>query len=76
MNTHTCIKPGCGMTYEDTDTDAYYCPPCVVEKNRVAAEIDRKLKSTVSKREHKGVFVEKDFIGNGRIMFDSNGVRI
>lgn len=40
MNTHTCIKPGCGTTYQSDDVDAYYCAPCIVERNKIAAQID------------------------------------
>lgn len=43
MNTHTCIKPGCGKSYQDGDVDAYYCAECKLEKDKIAAEIDANL---------------------------------
>jgi hypothetical protein len=43
MTTHTCIKPGCGTTYEDQDPDPYYCLPCREENKRIAAEVEAKL---------------------------------
>ena len=45
MNTHTCIKPGCGMSYEDTDPDAYYCPGCNKQRKEIAAKIDATISS-------------------------------
>lgn len=46
MNKHTCIKPGCGASYEDDDVDAYYCPPCNEQRKIIAAEIDAKFPRT------------------------------
>lgn len=51
MNTHTCIKPGCGNSYQSEDVDAYYCPPCIVERNKAAAAIDATLGSR-PRKEH------------------------
>ena len=42
MNTHSCIK--CSTQYKDNDVDAYYCPECMKEKERIAKEIDSKIK--------------------------------
>lgn len=50
MNTHSCIK--CGTQYQDEETDAYYCETCLVEKRRIASEIDAKLASR-PKKEYK-----------------------
>lgn len=41
--THTCIKPGCEASYQDTDPDPYYCKVHLEEKNAVAAEVDAKV---------------------------------
>ena len=69
MNTHSCIKPGCGVSYEDNDPDAYYCPSCVVEKKRIAAEIDARVGSR-PRKEVKSRFSAKDFIGSrGQLFF-------
>lgn len=43
MTTHTCIRPGCGNSYEDNDVEAYYCPPCNKSRKALAAEIDAKI---------------------------------
>lgn len=40
---HRCIKPGCGREYEDAETDAYYCGVCLVDRKRIAVEIDARL---------------------------------
>lgn len=32
----------CKNLYEEADTEAYLCPPCLNEKKAIAAEIDRK----------------------------------
>jgi|CXWL01.1.fsa_nt_gi predicted nucleic acid-binding Zn-ribbon protein len=72
MNTHNCIK--CGAQYEDSEVDNYYCATCLVEKKRIAAEVDAKLagrprKQVVSR------FSAKDFKGkNGRIFFNANDI--
>ena len=61
--THTCIKPGCGASYEDSDPDPFYCPSCTEQKKSIATEIDTRLGS----RPKKVVvprFTAKDFIGN------------
>lgn len=41
MNTHACLK--CKTQYEDEEVDAYYCTTCLVEKKRIADEIDAKI---------------------------------
>lgn len=70
---HTCIKPGCGASYEDDEIDAYYCPPCNEQRKTIAAEIDAKLAG-----KHKEItprFTAKDFVGNrGRIFFNINDI--
>jgi len=43
MHTHTCIRPGCGTSYQDSDPDAYYCPPCLKARKDIAAQVDAKL---------------------------------
>ena len=35
-----CIK--CTDQYEEADSEAYYCPTCLVEVKAIAQEIDRK----------------------------------
>lgn len=48
MYSHACIK--CQTPYQDTDPDRYYCPPCVAENKKIAAEIDRKLAHSPKKQ--------------------------
>lgn len=36
-----CIK--CSEEYNEKDKDAYYCPTCLIEKNKIAIEIDKKF---------------------------------
>lgn len=43
MNTHICIRPGCGASYQSEDVEVYYCPEHLAEKNRIAEEITRKV---------------------------------
>lgn len=43
MFTHPCLK--CATTYQDADPDAYYCPTCLTERKKLAAQIDKKMKS-------------------------------
>lgn len=42
MNQHTCIRPQCGIKYEDNEPDDYYCPTHDAERKAIAAEIDAK----------------------------------
>jgi hypothetical protein len=49
--THACLK--CQTRYEDTDPEPYYCESCKVERKAIAAEIDKKLATRVSKRQQK-----------------------
>lgn len=51
MNTHTCIKPGCGTSYEDTDVEAYYCPSCNDERKEIAKQVDARLQA-IPKTQH------------------------
>jgi uncharacterized Zn ribbon protein len=39
--THKCIK--CRTDYQSNDEDAYYCAPCVAEKNEIARKIDQQV---------------------------------
>jgi len=39
---HKCIK--CSADYEDKDVDAYLCAKCIELKNRIAKEIDAKVR--------------------------------
>lgn len=74
MTPHKCVK--CGAPYEDNEPDDYYCAACVLQKKAIAAEVDKKLAGRV-KREVKSTFTANDFVGGqGRIMFDANGMRI
>jgi hypothetical protein len=50
MNTHTCIKPGCENTYQDSDPDAYYCPSCQEQKKVLARQIDKQYGSTIGQQ--------------------------
>lgn len=43
MNTHTCIKPGCGESYQSADPEPYYCEGCNSVRKAAAAELDRKF---------------------------------
>ena len=40
---HICIK--CKASYEDNEVDDYYCKSCIEEKERIAKEIDSKIKT-------------------------------
>jgi len=51
MNNHKCVK--CNTSYTDDDFDDYYCPPCNEHRKIIAAEIDKKIRNTVSKRQIK-----------------------
>ncbi len=44
---HKCIK--CSVDYSDNEPENYYCSSCLVEKKRIAAEIDAKLDSVPKK---------------------------
>lgn len=46
--THNCIK--CGEEYKDKDEEAYYCETCIIEKNKIAKEIDNKIKNFPKKK--------------------------
>lgn len=47
-------KCQCGNTYTDNDPETYYCPTCIVQRKKIAEEIDRKLVGKKSSREEKG----------------------
>lgn len=38
--THTC---SCGEQYTSDDVDPYFCPTCVDNRKRIAAEVDAKV---------------------------------
>lgn len=50
MYTHLCIRPGCGLSYEDEDVDAYYCESCNEARKVIAQELDRKIASQPKER--------------------------
>ena len=71
---HICIKPGCGVSYEDNDPDPYYCSSCNEQRKVIAAEIDAKrmINPPTQPTPH---FSEKDFVGrNGRIFFNAKDI--
>ncbi len=41
MFTHPCLK--CGISYEDSEPDAYYCVTCLTERKQLAATLDKKF---------------------------------
>ena len=43
MSLLNCIK--CNQPYEESEPEPYYCPPCLVERKKLAEEIDRKMGS-------------------------------
>lgn len=45
--THTC---SCGKKYKDVDPDPYFCSECVIERKKIAAQIDRQMAGKPSKR--------------------------
>lgn len=60
MFTHPCLK--CGASYQDSDPDPYYCEPCTVERKKLAAKIDRKMRghtSTLPTKSDYQIFVEQ-----------------
>lgn len=63
---HQC---SCGQIYEDNDPDLYFCSVCIKKRKQIAAEIDKKLAGTVSKRQHKSNIQIYDEImkRNGRV---------
>ena len=69
---HTCIKPGCGLKYIDTDPDDYYCPKCNEARKEIARQLDIK-RASLPKPQVKPRFSPQDFKGkNGRIFFNAN----
>lgn len=48
---HKCT---CGSLYVDNDPDTYFCPACVLQRKKIAEEVDKKLAGKVSSREGKG----------------------
>lgn len=43
---HQCIRQSCKNSYEDDETDAYYCLSCRERNKQLAAQIDAKIKSS------------------------------
>ena len=37
-----CIK--CGQLYQEIEQEAYFCPSCLIEQKKIAAELDAKIK--------------------------------
>ena len=46
MFTHTC---SCGTQYQSADADPYLCEACTKKRKAIAAEVDKKRASIVSK---------------------------
>lgn len=42
-----CIK--CSNQYEESDVEAYLCPPCKEQRDKIAKEIDAKFAGRISK---------------------------
>jgi hypothetical protein len=57
--THTCIKPGCGIRYEDEDPEPYYCASCNEQRKILAKEIDAKA-TAIPKRPAMSALAEYD----------------
>ncbi len=36
-----CLK--CGQRYEESESEPYYCPPCLESRKQIAIEIDKKF---------------------------------
>ncbi len=59
-----CVK--CGEPYPSDEEDNYYCPTCLVEKNKVAKEVDAKV-ARMPKRKVKSDFQTLDETGQLRV---------
>jgi hypothetical protein len=46
--TNSCVK--CGSQYKSNDPDPYYCVPCKKAHNKLAAEVEAKVKARPPKR--------------------------
>lgn len=40
MYNHKCR---CGKTYSDDDPEVYFCPDCVVQRKKIAEEVNKRL---------------------------------
>lgn len=60
MNTHVCIKPACGATYQSEDEERYYCPPCLEAKMALAAQIDAQIANRPPKLPRSSALQEYD----------------
>jgi len=47
---HTCVKPACNETYQDTDPDAYYCSKCSDENKKIAEKVNATINSRPRKQ--------------------------
>lgn len=63
MNIVNCIK--CGEKYEEEDVDPYYCTKCLVEKNKLAEEINKKIASKPRKQTKSGLKIYDEAAQNG-----------
>lgn len=43
MYKHQCIKPGCSNSYEDAESDAYYCESCREANKLLAQQVEARL---------------------------------
>lgn len=57
MYTHNCIK--CSTQYKSEEVDPYYCESCIIEKNRIAKEVDQRV-SMRPRRKVKSALQEYD----------------
>ncbi len=71
MNNHTCVKPGCGATYESKDEEAYYCPPCDAARKEIAKDVDARM-AAIPKKEYMSNLQAYDAArGNNKYPFAS-----
>lgn len=64
-----CVK--CAQKYEDKEPDDYYCPPCLVEKHKIAAEIDAKMKARGPSRKPESQLARYDSLPKVRGFVDA-----
>lgn len=73
-NRLTCIKPGCNKVYTSTEEEAYYCPDCLNEKNRIANEVDKKMAGRVTIQPKTELQIYEEMLQNNPI--SKGGVRV
>ncbi|MES2224148.1 MAG: hypothetical protein V4469_04425 [Patescibacteria group bacterium] len=72
---HKCIK--CSTQYKTDDPDPYYCNDCIIEKNRIAKEIDAKTSQFPKIREKSPLQLYDEARGNGRFpSISSLGIKL